>query len=560
MAAASPNPIDPSVVNPPVALVGAGPGHGAYLTLQAAQVLRQAEVLVHDALVDRALLDWVPVTCAQIDVGKRGGQPSPSQPEIDRLLVEQWRSGKRVVRLKAGDPFVFGRASSEIQALQAAGATFEIIPGLSSALAGPLLAGIPLTDAVLSRCFAVASAHEPNELHWEALAQLETLVFLMAGRSLPEITRQLIRHGRSSVTPVAVIRAAATPQQQVWTGTLESIALQTERVSLSPAVVVVGEVVRLRDFLAPWGQGFVLPQLPALLELGPAGAIAPGDPPPLVQPLMPQPSIAQLAITQPLAGKTVLVTRSLNQAGGFTGRLQAAGAQVLEVPALEIGPPSTWEPLDRAIADLQRCHWLILTSTNGVEAFFSRLQAAGKDSRALAHCKVAVVGQKTAQCLQQFGIVPDFIPPDFIADALVSHFPESLRDRTVLFPRVETGGRDVLVKELSDQGASIWEVPAYESRCPAALTPEAIALLRAKRVDAITFASSKTVKNFLTLLQRAGFEIDQVAGACLASIGPQTSQTCRDLFDRVDAEAREYTLDGLAEALETWAISQQSNP
>lgn len=555
MAAASPTPIDPSVVNPPVALVGAGPGHGAYLTLQAAQVLRQAEVLVHDALVDRALLDWVPVTCAQIDVGKRGGQPSPSQPEIDRLLVEQWRSGKRVVRLKAGDPFVFGRASSEIQALQAAGATFEIIPGLSSALAGPLLAGIPLTDAVLSRCFAVASAHEPNELHWEALAQLETLVFLMAGRSLPEITRQLIRHGRSSVTPVAVIRAAATPQQQVWTGTLESIALQTERVSLSPAVVVVGEVVRLRDFLAPWGQGFVLPQLPALLELGPAGAIIPGDPPPLVQPLMPQPSIAQ-----PLAGKTVLVTRSLNQSGSFTGRLQAAGAQVLEVPALEIGPPSTWEPLDRAIADLQRCHWLILTSTNGVEAFFSRLQAAGKDSRALADCKVAVVGQKTAQCLQQFGIVPDFIPPDFIADALVSHFPESLRDRTVLFPRVETGGRDVLVKELSDQGATLWEVPAYESRCPAALTPEAIALLRAKRVDAITFASSKTVKNFLTLLQRAGFEIDQVAGACLASIGPQTSQTCRDLFDRVDAEAREYTLDGLAEALETWAISQQSNP
>ncbi|RFP60421.1 MAG: uroporphyrinogen-III C-methyltransferase [Limnothrix sp. CACIAM 69d] len=542
-------------MNPPVALVGAGPGHGAYLTLQAAQVLHQAEVLVHDALVDRALLDWVPVTCEQIDVGKRGGQPSPSQPEIDRLLVEQWRSGKRVVRLKAGDPFVFGRASSEIQALQAAGATFEIIPGLSSALAGPLLAGIPLTDAVLSRCFAVASAHEPDELHWEALAQLETLVFLMAGRSLPEITRQLIRHGRSSVTPVAVIRAAATPQQQVWTGTLESIALQTERVSLSPTVVVVGEVVQLRDFLAPWGQGFVLPQLPALFELGPAGAIAPVDHSPLVQPSMLQPSIAQ-----PLAGKTVLVTRSLNQAGGFTGRLQAAGAQVLEVPALEIGPPSTWEPLDRAIADLQRCHWLILTSTNGVEAFFSRLQAAGKDSRALAHCKVAVVGQKTAQCLQQFGIVPDFIPPDFIADALVSHFPESLRDRTVLFPRVETGGRDVLVKELSDQGATLWEVPAYESRCPAALTPEAIALLRARRVDAITFASSKTVKNFLTLLQRAGFEVDQVAGACLASIGPQTSQTCRDWFDRVDAEAREYTLDGLAEALETWAIAQQSNP
>ncbi len=521
-----------SAINPPsgqVFLVGAGPGDAAYLTLRAMQVLRGAEVLIYDALVDRTLLDLVPSDCQRIDVGKRGGQASPAQTEIDQLLVKQWRSGRRVVRLKAGDPFIFGRCTSEMQALQDAGARFEVVPGVSSALAGPLLAGIPLTDAVLSRCFAVASAHEPDELHWEALAQLETLVFLMAGRSLAAITRQLIRHGRAPATPIAVIRAAATPQQRVWTGTLESIALQTERETLSPAVVVVGEVVHLRDYLAPWGQTFA----------------APGD------------GLGAAAIG-PLAGKTILVTRSASQAGGFTDRLQTAGARVLEVPALEIGPPSSWEALDQAIARLHEFHWLILTSTNGVEAFFARLQAAGRDARALAHCKIAVVGQKTAQALGQFGIIPDFIPPDFIADALVSHFPEELADRAILFPRVETGGRDVLVKELGDRGAIITEVPAYESRCPESLTPEAIALLRSGPIDIITFASSKTVKNFVALLQRAGFEIDQVANARLASIGPQTSQTCRDLFDRVDIEATEYTLDGLAGAIETWATALSS--
>lgn len=510
-----------------VFLVGAGPGDVAYLTLRAIQVLHRAEVVIYDALVDRSLLDLVPADCERLDVGKRGGKPSPSQGEIDQLLVDRWRAGRCVVRLKAGDPFIFGRCTSEIQVLEEAGATFEVVPGLSSALAGPLLAGIPLTDAVLSRCFAVASAHEPDELHWEALAQLETLVFLMAGRSLPEITRQLIRHGRAPATPIAVIRAAATPQQRVWTGTLESIALQTERDALSPAVVVVGEVVHLRDYVAPWGQAFT----------SPGGDFA---------------AAAHPAAIGPLAGKTILVTRSANQAGGFTDRLQGAGARVLEVPALEIGPPSSWEALDRAIARLSEFHWLILTSTNGVEAFFARLQAAGRDARALAHCKVAVVGQKTAQSLGQWGITPDFIPPDFIADALVSHFPEDLADRAVLFPRVETGGRDILVKELGDRGAIITEVPAYESRCPESFTPEAIDLLRSGAIDVITFASSKTVKNFVALLHRAGFEVDQVANARLASIGPQTSQTCRDLFDRVDIEATEYTLDGLAQAIEHW--------
>ncbi|TAD76427.1 MAG: uroporphyrinogen-III C-methyltransferase [Oscillatoriales cyanobacterium] len=519
---------------PPVLLVGAGPGDGAYLTVRAAQALAQAQVLIYDALVDRSLLALVSPDCQLIDVGKRGGQASPTQGVIDQLLVEQWRSGRRVVRLKAGDPFVFGRCTSEIEALRSVGASFEVVPGLSSALAGPLLAGIPLTDPVLSRCFAVASAHQPDALDWEGLARLDTLVFLMAGRSLGEVTQQLIRHGRSPSTPVAVIRAAATPEQRVWVGTVESIALQTERERLSPAIVVVGEVVGLRDFLTPWGQRFSRPVAwtidPDPLETAPVTAPLPD---------------------QALAGQTILVTRSLAQSGSFSQRLQAAGAQVMEVPALEIGPPSSWAALDQAIAQLSQFHWLILTSANGVEAFFGRLQAAGRDARVLAGCQIAVVGKKTAQTLSQFGLQPDFVPPDFVADALVAHFPEDPSDRRILFPRVETGGRDLLVKEFTDRGAEVVEVAAYESRCPKSLTPEAIALLRSGQVSVVTFASSKTVKNFATLLARSGLAIDCLAKTQLASIGPQTSDACREQFDRVDIEATEYTLEGLAEAIET---------
>jgi uroporphyrin-III C-methyltransferase len=232
-----------------VYLVGAGPGEMAYLTVQARNIIARAEVLVYDALVDEQLLELVPASCTLLDVGKRGGQPSTPQAEINRLLVEYCRQGQQVVRLKSGDPFIFGRCLSEIQALQAAGCEFEVIPGLSSALTGPLLAGIPLTDTVMSRCFAVCSAHDPDALNWEALAQLETLVILMGSRQLEEIVRQLGRHGKSLDTPVAIIRWAGHPQQQVWTGTLFNIIHKSAGQSLSPAVIVIGEVVRLREFL-----------------------------------------------------------------------------------------------------------------------------------------------------------------------------------------------------------------------------------------------------------------------------------------------------------------------
>lgn len=237
-----------------VYLVGAGTGNVAHLTLQAHRLLTQAEVLIYDALVGDELVDLAPADCLKLEVGKRGGEPSTPQAEINQLLVEHCQRHKQVVRLKSGDPFIFGRSTAEIQALTEADCAFEVIPGLSSALVAPLLNGIPLTDPVLSRCFAVLTAHEPDALEWEALAQLETLVILMGAKQLPEIVEQLLRHGRSLDTPVAVIRWAGQPQQQIWTGTLGTIVRQTEHQALSPAVIVIGEVVALRPYVQAGGQ------------------------------------------------------------------------------------------------------------------------------------------------------------------------------------------------------------------------------------------------------------------------------------------------------------------
>jgi uroporphyrinogen-III synthase len=249
----------------------------------------------------------------------------------------------------------------------------------------------------------------------------------------------------------------------------------------------------------------------------------------------------------PLAGKTILVTRAAEQASDFGDRLVQAGATPIVFPALEIGPPSSWLALDRSIANLSEVDWLILTSANGVDAFFSRLATGERGLSDLKGIKIAVVGKKTAKSLSDRGVNPDFIPPNFVADALIEHFPESVAGQTILFPRVETGGRDVLVQQLAARDAIVLEVAAYESRCPQQIAPDALEVLQRHAVDIVTFASSKTVKNFCQLIDRVGGI--SLNGVCIASIGPQTSQTCQQLLGRVDVEAKEYTLDGLYQAL-----------
>ncbi|MBR8834802.1 MAG: uroporphyrinogen-III C-methyltransferase [Stigonema ocellatum SAG 48.90 = DSM 106950] len=531
-----------------VYLIGAGPGDMAYLTVKAYHVLAYVQVLIYDALVDAQLLQLVPPSCLNLDMGKRGGKVSTSQTEINNLLVQYCQQGKVVVRLKSGDPFIFGRCSSEIEALKAASCEFEVVPGISSALAAPLFAGIPLTDPVLSRCFAVFTSHEPSCLDWEALSRLETLVILMGGQHLSEIVHRLLQQGRSPITPVAIIHWAGTPQQKIWTGTLETIVKQTSGVSLSPAVIVIGEVVGVRKYLQP--EKIYLDYFPLTNAL-PARPMFTNLPP-----IPHSPSV-------PLSGKTILVTRSVGQSSEFTQLLAASGANVIEMPTLEIGPPSSWSALDHAIAHISDFHWLILTSTNGIEYFFQRLMAHGKDARALTGIKIAVVGEKTAQSLKQHSLQPDFIPPNFVADSLVANFPEELTGKKVLFPRVESGGREVLVKELTAKGAEVIEVAAYQSCCPTNIPASAKLALHSGTVDVITFASSKTVQFFCELAQRIFSEnslgnessvlANSLESVCIASIGPQTSQACRSLIGRVDVEAEEHTLDGLTQALIKWA-------
>jgi uroporphyrinogen III methyltransferase/synthase len=250
-----------------------------------------------------------------------------------------------------------------------------------------------------------------------------------------------------------------------------------------------------------------------------------------------------------LKSKTILITRAAGQSGEFTALLQETGANLLEMPALEIREPSTWEPLDQAIATLDTFNWLILTSANGVEYFFKRLQTLGKDARALGNLKIAVVGKKTEKFLKNHGLNADFIPPNFVADSLVENFPETLKNQKILFPRVETGGREVLVTELNAQGARVVEVPAYESGCPQAIAPEIWQAIQSQTIDIVTFASSKTVRNFWQLIQNQGGNLELLKPIKIASIGPQTSETCLELLQRVDIEAEVFTLEGLRDAI-----------
>jgi uroporphyrinogen III methyltransferase / synthase len=520
-----------------VYILGAGLGATDFLTVAGQVILSTAEVLIYDALIDPKLLTLTPKTCIHLWAGKRGQVPSTPQPDINQLLIAHCQQGKRVVRLKSGDPGIFGRVASEVQALRAANCAYEVWPGLSSALAAPILAGIPLTDPVLSRSVTIVSAHEIADLDWDLLLRSESLVVLMGGRSLPLLLQSLQARGKPADTPIAIIRWGGWPQQKVWVGTLATILDQTHGESLSPTVMVIGEVVQLRETLG----------IPNFADLVPSASLAT---------MTEIPTASQTERSRPLEGLSILVTRSASQAPAFRQSLEAQGATVLEMAALEIGPPSSWDALDRAIAQIHTFDWLFLTSANGVQYFFERLLAQGKDSRALAGVKIAVVGRKTAAILKGQGLIPDFIPPNYIADDLVAHFPNLDRLSTLrcLFPRVESGGREVLVQQLRAQGATVVEVPAYESRCPATIDPRILDVLRQQTVDVITFASSKTVEHFWQLLQQASHSdpLDWpqlLKPVKLASIGPQTSQTCHGLLGRVDIEAQEYTLEGLIDSI-----------
>ncbi len=496
-----------------VYLVGAGPGDPGLITAKGLAVLRRAQVVVHDQLASPELLQEAPAGAEIIDAGKHAGAHTLPQERINEILVARARAGLTVVRLKGGDPFVFGRGGEEAEELAQAGVPFEIVPGVTAAVAVPAYAGIPVTHRRYTTLVTLITGHEdPNKeasaIPWEALAQNPgTLVFLMGVKNLPEICRQLVAKGRDPRTPAALIEKGATLAQRTVTGTLSDLAQKAREAAIQPpAVLVVGQVVELRQRLKWWE-------------------------------------------TRPLWGKTVVVTRSRQQASKLTALLAAAGARVLQVPTLEIGPPDDFAPLDEALGRLNQFHWLVFTSANGVAAFMARLFGRGQDVRALGQARLAAIGPATAQALEEFGLRADVVPGAFKAEVLLQALaPLVAPGSRILLARAQIA-REVLPQGLLRLGAAEVKVaPVYKTQAPRQLPPEAAAALEAGPVDVLTFASSATVHNFVKLVGRERFQT-LAAGAVVASIGPITSATLEQYGITPQIEPKEYLIPALAEAV-----------
>jgi uroporphyrinogen III methyltransferase/synthase len=496
-----------------VYLVGAGPGDPELITVAGLAALRRADVVVYDRLAPSALLREAKPEALLIDAGKAAGAHTLSQEAINALLIEHARAGRTVVRLKGGDPFLFGRGGEEALALRRAGVPFRVVPGVSSAIAAPACAGIPVTHRGLAGSVLIATGHEAAEgpgasFDWAALARAaDTLVFLMGVERLPAITERLLAAGRPADQPAALIRWGSTPEQEVLTATLGTIAARArERGIRPPAALVVGEVVRLREELA-W-----------LEEL-------------------------------PLFGARVLVTRAREQASGLAARLRALGAVPLEFPAIVCEPLEDPAPLDDALATLAEQDWVVFTSQNGVTAAWERLTALGRDARAFATAKVCAIGPATAAALAARGVRADLVPETFTtAGVLAALRAAGVAGRRVLLLRADIAPPE-LAEGLRAAGALVTSVAAYRTR-DATHNRQELARLLAEGVDIVTFTSSSTV---MRLVEALDGDIARLGGALVAVIGPVTAAAARAAGLRVDVEAREHTIDGLVAALvETW--------
>jgi uroporphyrinogen III methyltransferase / synthase len=496
-------------MNGKVYLVGAGPGDPGLLTLKGKAALERADSVVYDFLAASVHLRHAPPEAEKIFVGKRGGGPRRPQEEINSLLIAKARAGQTVVRLKGGDPFIFGRGGEEAQALVKAGVPFEIVPGISAGIAAPAYAGIPLTHRDLASAVCFAAGHEnpakmESGVDWAGLATASgTLVFFMGTRNLGLIARQLIEQGRPAGTPVAVIRWGTRAQQQVVTGSLSEIAARAANLA-PPTVIVVGEVVRLREELN-WFERL------------------------------------------PLFGKRIVVTRAREQAAPFCDRLEELGAEAVTLPTIEFREPQSWSPLDDAIARLQSFHYLLLTSANGVRSFMGRLLESGRDARDLKGLVIGAIGPATAAEFSRYGIRVDVVPSHYQAEGLLEALKgHDVRGKAVLIPRAKVA-RDLVPQALTERGARVEVVEAYETVTPKLDANQAEELMR-PLPDALTFTSSSTVANFSQIFP-AGSLAKTLQGVAIASIGPITSQTIRKLGLEVAIEAKESTLPGLTQAL-----------
>jgi len=479
-----------------VYLVGAGPGDPGLLTVRGAELLRRAHVVVYDRLASPALLALAPPAAERVTAGKAPGQVDLTQEQINEVLVDRGRTAVCVVRLKGGDPFVFGRGGEEAEALVAAGIPFEVVPGITSAIGAAAYAGVPVTHRGVSTHFTVVTGHEDpakdrTDVDWEALARAGgTLVILMGAGRIGVIAQRLIDGGRTPDTPVAAVRNGTRADQRTVRATLATIADAGVK---APSAIVVGDVAALD---LAWFE------------------------------------------TRPLFGRSVVVTRAREQASELRSRLEELGAEVIELPAIEI------TPVDFTVPALDAYEWLVFTSANGVLAFFDRgLAPAGLDARALAGVRVAAIGPGTARELAARGIRVDLVPPRFVAESLLDAFPAPATSTPrVLLARAEQA-RDVLPDGLVTRGYAVDVLPVYRT-VPATPDEAAIARVRTGAVDAVTFTSSSTVDNFCAALDRLPDPQPLVV-----SIGPVTSKTAGERGLRVDAEAADHTINGLVATL-----------
>jgi uroporphyrinogen III methyltransferase/synthase len=489
-------------------LVGAGPGDPGLLTLKGARALGQCDVLVYDYLASSAIVGLAPPDCEKIYVGKKAGAHTLTQDEITQLIVDLGLAGRNVVRLKGGDVFVFARGGEEAQALRAAGVPFEIVPGITSAIAAPAYAGIPITHRDHNTSFSISTGHENplkgySSLDFEKLANpSQTIVFLMAMGNLAAIIGELRKHGIPGDKPVAIVREGTKPTQETLVATLDTIVAEVERTKFAaPAIVVIGDVVNEREDIRWFDNG-------------------------------------------PLFGKRVLVTRPAVQADDFSARLWELGAEPIVAPTIAIGPPDDPGPAHTAADDVRAYAWVIFTSRNGVDAFFDRLSESGRDARAFADTKIAAIGPKTAEALAAHGLRVDFMPSVFVNEAVADGMLERTRpgDRILLFRAQEA--RDVVPDALRSAGRHVDDVAAYKTHIVA--DPELAT--KAADADILTFTSSSTVAGFLANVPDA---VNACSGKIVACIGPVTAATAREAGLRVDVVADAFTIEGLIRALDT---------
>ncbi len=504
-----------------VYLVGAGPGDPGLITVKGLKCITNADVLIYDRLVNHYFLKYAPPEAELIYVGKLPERHTLSQEKINRLLADKAQKGATVIRLKGGDPYVFGRGGEEAEFLAKNQISFEVVPGVISAVAVPAYAGIPVTHRALTSNFAVITGHEDatkgdSSIAWDKIATgIGTLIFLMGVGNLSFIVKKLLENGRSPQTPVALIRWGTRSEQDTLVGCLEDIVKKTRAADFkSPAIIVVGEVVSLREKLQ-WFEA------------------------------------------KPLFGCRIVVTRSREQASVLSEKIIELGGEPFEFPTINIAPPLEYSFIDSAIAAIEDYNWIIFTSVNAVASFFNRLRYNRRDVRDLKGLRFCAIGPRTKESLEEKGLLAEYMPSEYRTEAILEHLAGDLKPgEKVLLPRSDLA-RKILPETLCSMGAVVDDIVVYRTMKGKGDISLLRQLLLDKMIHIVTFTSCSTVRNFADMLGEDATAL--LEGVTLASIGPVTTKTAQDLGLDIASEAAEYTIDGLVKAvLSEWENSSRS--